>query len=689
MGNKIRVYHLAAELGMTTRELLELLEEEGIPVKSHASSLDEDVAGLVRDHVVSQRRLDQDEAGNESEIDSDSLDTEESSEPMAGAVSEAEGSAKTKEVHLKPPVKLRDLAEALDCKPNQLIGELMGMNIFATINQVLEPETAHNLCRKHGYEFIPEKREKSEKAERKKKISISSSKEPVSRGKTVGDKPRSPIVAFLGHVDHGKTSLLDRIRTTQVTVGESGGITQHIGASKVEWQGQMITFLDTPGHEAFTQMRLRGAMATDLLVLVVAADDGVMPQTVEAIKHARAAEVPIIVAMNKIDITDADPERVLIGLQQQEITPEEWGGQVGVVPVSAITGQGMDDLLERILLESELLELKADPEMPAEGVVIEAQLESGMGATASVVIRNGTLRNGDIVLCGDHYGRVKALLDEHGNRIPEAGPSCPVKILGLSGVPVAGDQLYMAGDEREAKAIAAARVGEKREEELSSRRGASLEDLFEQMSAGTRQELSLIIKADVQGSVEAIQENLGKLESNKIVLKIIHAGVGEVTENDILLAAASDAIVLGFHVRASNKVNKIAKQQGVEIRLYSIIYELLEDVKEAMIGRLEPELRESPLGKAEIREVFEVSKAGRICGSFVTEGSVRVGASARVLRQGDIIYNGQISSLRRFKEDAREVRAGFECGIRLDNFEDFEVGDIIEAFTVEKEVASL
>ena len=694
MSDRIRVYELANELGLGSKELIELLAKEGLEVKSHSSSIDEEFADLIRDHVISERRVAREEREErleaalsatapvaEAEVEGD--DEEDEDEDELDAVDEA-----AKEIHLKPPVIVRDLAEALKCKPNEIIGELMLMNVFATINQTVEPETVQKLCQKRGYTFVPEKRAKKKSG--KKAAKKASQKGRVAPKKvTEGESSRPPIVAFLGHVDHGKTSLLDAIRDTHVTRGEAGGITQHIGASEIEWQGHVITLLDTPGHEAFTAMRARGANATDIVVLVVAADDGIMPQTIEAINHSRAAGVPIVVAMNKIDLTDANPEQVLLGLQQQEVTPEEWGGEVGVVPVSAITGQGLEDLLERIILESELLELKASPSAAGEGIVIEAQLEQGMGPTASVLVTNGTLSVGDIVLCGDNYGKVKALIDQHGDRVASAGPSKPVKLLGLDGVPSAGDGFVTYEDEKEARNVAEQRISEKRLGELDNTRKASLESLFEQMTEEARKDLNLIVKADVQGSIEAINDNLGKMPSDKVELKIIHNGVGEVTENDVLLASASDAILVGFHVRATNAVNKLAKREGVQIRLYGVIYELLSDIKEAMVGQLDPELRENRIGRAEIREVFEVSKAGKICGCYVSEGVTKVGASARVLRDDDIIYNGQIQSLRRFKDDVREVRQGMECGIRLDNFEDFEVGDMIEVFTVERVAAKL
>jgi len=431
-------------------------------------------------------------------------------------------------------------------------------------------------------------------------------------------------------------------------------------------------------------MRARGANATDIVVLVVAADDGVMPQTIEAINHARAAEVPIIVAINKIDLPSANPEKVMLQLQEQGLQPEEWGGDVGVVKVSAITGEGIDELLERILLEAEMLELRANPDLPGRGVVIEAQVERGLGPTASVLVRNGTFHVGDPVLCGEYWGRVRALLDHQGKRVKKAGPSMPVKLTGLSGAPKAGEIIEVVESEDIARRKAEERAEELRESEATAAPRASLDDLFRQIEEQQKDELKLIVKADTQGTVEAICDALKKLEHEKVRISIIHAAPGEVTENDVLLASASDAIILGFHVRAMPGVNKVAKQEGVEIRLYSIIYELLDDVRDAIRGRLQPEKREVLLGKAEIVQVFQIRRAGKICGCIVHEGTVRVGANARVLRGDDVIYNGSIASLRRFQDDVREVGAGLECGIRLDNFEDFEPGDVIEVFQYEE-----
>ncbi len=681
---KIRVYELARELGLTNKELLSILAKEGFAVHSHSNNLDADDADLIRRQVIAERQKERDET------DKSSIpavpDPVEIKEKTAALPADATAAVKktSKEIHLKTPITVRDLAEALDKKPNELIGMLMTMNIFAAINQVLDIDKVEKICERYDRKFIRERREKPQE----KPSSPSSGKAGESSStprKTVG---RPPVVVFMGHVDHGKTSLQDYIRKTKVTVGESGGITQHIGASVAVVGEQTITFLDTPGHAAFTAMRARGADATDIAVLVVAASEGVMPQTVEAINHAKAAEVPIIVAMNKMDLPGANPDKVYLGLQQNGITPEEWGGDTAVIPVSAITGEGIDNLLERILLEAEMLQLGADLNSPFEGLIIEAQMEGGMGPTAHVLVRNGVLRVGDSLICGQAYGRVKALLDNFGKRLPKAGPSTPVKIMGLSSVPDAGSVIRSCANEREAKSLAEAEIASSREGALQVEQTLnlnSLEDWFTSRASTTeKQELSLILKTDVKGSQEALADSIHNLKSDKISAKIVHSGVGEITETDVILATASQAIILGFHVRAMPGVNRLAKQNGVDIRLYSIIYELLDELQDAMRGRLTPEIKEQTLGNAEIMQVFNISKAGKICGCRVTSGVIRVNAKAKVYREKELIYHGQVQSLKHFRDDVKEVKSGLECGIRLDNFEDFEVGDRVEVFSVQE-----
>lgn len=686
---KIRIYELSKELGINNKDLLDRLHQEGFTnIKSASSGLEEAEAELIRQLFADEQA--------EAATDNATAEVAPEETPVAEETKQT--------IVLTQPVIVRDLAEKLNLRPNELISELMLMSIFATINQQLDKNIVEKLCAKHGVDFTfeapkvaePEPQAKPQQQaqtpQSNKKNKNKNKNKHQNNGNNAVEEMRPPVVVFMGHVDHGKTSLQDYIRKTRVTAREAGGITQHIGASVVSHCGQTLTFLDTPGHEAFTAMRARGANVTDIAVLVVAADDGVMPQTIEAISHARSAGVPIIVAMNKIDKPQANPDKVLIGLQRQNVHAEDWGGDVGVVRVSALTGEGIGDLLDRILLEAEMLELKAHPNAPLEGQVLEAQLETGMGPTCSILVRNGSVHVGDIVLCGEFYGKVRALINEQGQRVKFAGPSTPIKIMGLNGVPNAGDIITTVSDEREAKRIAEEQIQLNRESQLSVSRQTSLDDLFKQMQEDSKKELKIILKADVKGSLEAIINQIAKLEtevSHKILLNVIHGNVGEISENDVLLAAASDAVILGFNVKAMPDIRRLAKTKGVEINLYSIIYELLENLENAILGKLDPETKESLLGKAEIIQIFESSKAGRICGCRATEGLIRVGAKAQVFRDHEMIYNGLIKSLRRFKDDVKEVRQGFECGIRLDNFEEFEEGDIIKVFSVEKVAATI
>lgn len=670
---KIRVYELARELGMNNKDLLSLLKEEGFEVRSHSSTVDAEDADLIRRQIIAERQQ-QEEETLQVIAETPELVAEEDSAEAAD-----DDAKPMPELHLKTPITVRDLAEALHKKPNELIGMLMTMNIFAAINQVLDVELVEQICERHKVKFVRERREKPQEKPAKDTTQAAAKSRPR---KKVG---RPPVVVFMGHVDHGKTSLQDYIRHTRVTKGESGGITQHMGASVAQVGEDSITFLDTPGHAAFTSMRARGANATDLAVLVVAATEGVMPQTVEAINHIRAANVPIIVAMNKMDLPAANPDKVMLGLQQNNINPEPWGGDTAVVPVSAVTGEGIDDLLERILLEAEMLELNADLNAPFEGLVIEAQMESGMGPTANILVRNGVLKVGDCLLCGETYGRIKAIIDTHGKRLAKAGPSTPVKILGLSGVPDAGDPIASCPNEQQARSLAEEARDKAHAASLQVERTVNLnnlDDWFNKQKGDEKPVLPLILKTDVRGSLEALSDSIHNLKSDRVSVNIIHGGVGEITESDVVLAQASEAVILGFHVRVMPGVRRLAKQKGIDIRLYSVIYELLDELKEAMRGRLAPEIHETPLGEAEILQVFNVSKAGRICGCRVQSGVIRVNAKAKVYRDKELIYHGQVQTLKHFKEDVREIRAGFECGIRLDNFEDFEVGDRIEVFSI-------
>ena len=589
-----------------------------------------------------------------------------------------------REVHIKTPIVVKALAEAIGRKPNEVIMSLMMMNVLANINQTVESDVAQKLAEKFGCKLIVDHRDKDLHM---LKNEVEETVAPEDRVYVCAEselKERPPIVTFMGHVDHGKTSLQDCIRKTHVTASEAGGITQSIGASVVNLDGKNITFVDTPGHEAFTQMRARGANVTDIVVLVVAADDGFMPQTIEALNHAKAAKVPIIVAVNKMDLPEANFDRVLRNMQEHDLMPEDWGGQTAAIKVSARTGAGIDDLLERILLEAEMLELKANPKNPAQAYVLESELEQGLGATANVVVKNGTLRVGDAIICGQYYGKVKSLIDSRGHRVPLAGPSTPVKVVGLSGVPPAGTKLAVCESLAVAKSLGETREAENRLEVLSAKPvAAGLEALFSQMEEGKRNDLKVVVKADVRGSTEAIVESLKKKTNPKISIEVIHSDVGAITENDVMLASSANAIILGFHVRVNPGVNDLAKKERVEIRLYSIIYELLEDIDDAMAGRLEPEKREKELATVRILKIFHLSNGSDICGCIVEKGIAKVGAKARVFRGKELLFNGEVRSLRHLKDDVREVRAGMECGIRLDNFADFDEGDTIQLYEIE------
>ena len=682
MSSKIRVNQLARELGMESKELVDFLQKEGFAVRSHSSTLDEEEAELIRKQIYNSRKEAQDARRQKAAPAPAAQDAPAEEEPAEDVEDEDEGDGS--EVRLKTPVTVRDLATALKKKPNELIIQLMGLNIFAAINQVLDIEVVEKICEKNGKKFVQERREKGNHPVFERKASAIAA--AANAGRTRNKVGRPPLVVFMGHVDHGKTTLQDYIRKTRVAAGEAGGITQAIGASVAQYGDQTITFLDTPGHAAFTAMRARGANATDVAVLVVAGPEGVMPQTVEAINHAKAAGVPIIVAMTKCDLHGCDKDRLLRQLQENGIQPEEWGGDTAVIPCSGITGDGVDELLERILLEAEMLELNADPDAPFEGLVIEAQMEAGMGPTANILVRNGVLRQGDWFSCGSTYGKARALLDTHGKRLAKATASTPVKIMGFNGVPEAGDRVVWQPDEKSAKAAAEEELQRKRLEAISAPRATSIEELIKQMNEGASSvvELNIVLKTDVRGSLEAISDAVSAIKSNKIAVKIVHGGVGEVTDSDVVLAAASKAIIVGFHVRVMPSVNRTAKQKGVEIRLYSIIYDLLDDIEDVMRGRLTPEIRETLVGEAEIAQVFNITKAGKICGCRVTSGTIKLNQKAKVFRQKDMIYSGLVASLKHFKEDVKEMRAGQECGIRLDNFEDFEVGDRIQVFAVEK-----
>ncbi|WP_440996936.1 translation initiation factor IF-2 [Arhodomonas sp. SL1] len=574
-----------------------------------------------------------------------------------------------REVEIPESITVGDLAQRMSVKAADLIKEMMKQGVMATINQVIDQETAVILVEEMGH------KPKIVKENAAEEEILAQVEEP--EGKRV---PRAPVVTIMGHVDHGKTSLLDHIRRTKVASGEAGGITQHIGAYHVTTDQGMLTFLDTPGHEAFTAMRARGAQVTDLVILVVSADDGVMPQTEEAIKHARAAGVPVVVAVNKIDKPGADPDRVRQELTQFEVIPEEWGGETQFVNVSAITGEGIDALLEALLLQAELLELTAVEDCAANGVVIESSLDKGRGPLATVLVRNGILHTGDVILSGTEYGRARALLNEAGQRVDEAGPSTPVVVLGLSGLPEAGDEVFVLEDERKAREIAESRQEKSREKRLQAQKAAKMDELFSQMGEGEVKTVNLVIKGDVQGSVEALTQSLQNLSSDEVKIKVVSSGVGAINEGDVNLALASEALLIGFNVRADGKARKLAEENQVELHYYSIIYDAIDQLRNAISGMLEPEIREEIIGVALVKDVFRSSKLGQIAGCLVEEGVVRRSNPIRVLRDNVVIFEGALESLRRHKDDVNEVRAGTECGIGVKNYNDVKIGDQIECY---------
>ncbi|HKT36698.1 MAG TPA: translation initiation factor IF-2 [Nitrospira sp.] len=585
-----------------------------------------------------------------------------------------------KSVKLTPGMTVKEFAELIGQRPADIIRKLMDMGQMLTFNQPMHVEAASMIAEEAGVKL---------------EITVEKAGEDLLEDITqvqgeVRLEPRPPVVTIMGHVDHGKTSLLDAIRETKVAEGEAGGITQHIGAYTVSVHGKQVTFLDTPGHEAFTAMRARGAKVTDIVILVVAADDGVMPQTVEAIHHAKAAGVPLIVAMNKIDKPSANPDRVRNALSEHGLISEAWGGDTIMVEVSAKQKTGLDQLLEMILLQAEVLELKADPHQLAKGAVVEAKLERGRGPVATVLVQSGTLHVGDVFVVGAFSGKVRALISHTGAKVQEAGPSVPVEVIGLPGVPSAGDVFQAVKDERIAREIADDRAHKQRAAELAGAGKVSLDDLFAKIQEGSVKELSLVIKADVQGSSEALANAVEKLPTDVVKLRVIHNGVGGITESDVLLAAASNAIIIGFNIRPEPKASDLAEKEHVDVRLYTIIYDALNDIKAAMEGLLEPTLKERVLGRAEVRQVFSVSKAGTIAGSYVIDGTItRASAGVRVIRDNVVVYQGRLGSLRRFKDDVREVQQGYECGIGVENFSDIKTGDVIEAYAIEKIAAKL
>jgi len=592
--------------------------------------------------------------------------------PMGQKTQITTAKAIKRRVKIDETIVLSDLAKRMGIKASEMIAKLMGMGVMATVNQTIDYETACLVAAEFDYEIEKASFEEEEIL----KVTVADDPEKLA--------PRPPVVTIMGHVDHGKTSLLDVIRKTSVTSGEAGGITQHIGAYTVTTEKGKITFLDTPGHEAFSAMRSRGAQVTDIVILVVAADDGVMPQTVEAVNHSKAAGVPIIVAVNKMDKPEANPERVTRQLSELGIVPEDWGGENIFVQVSAKAKTGLDELLEMILLQSEMLELKANADKLALGHVVEAKLDSGRGPVATVLVKEGTLKTGDPVVCGVHYGKVRALLDDLGRKVEIATPSMPVEIIGLSGVPMAGDEMVAVKDEKDAKQVSQHRIQKQRSKDLAKTSRLSLDKLFEKMQEGEVQDLNLIIKTDVDGSMEAIRDSLLKLSNVEVKINIVHAATGTITESDIFLAAGADAIIIGFNVRANAKVQEMAAEEHVDIRYHNIIYNVIQEIKDAIVGMMKSTFEEHIMGRADVRQTFHVPKVGTIAGCYVTDGKFERGQLTRLLRDGIVIYEGKNLSLRRFKDDVKEVQSGYECGVSLENYNDIKVGDVLECYYLEE-----
>ena len=639
---KTRVYQIAEEVGMSNKDILAKIKELGIEVENEKSELEEDDVELILDLI------------------------------------KEENSGDSNTITVEGALTVQQLAESLGKPATEVIMKLMKMGTMASLNQEVSFEVASQVASEYGFTLEVGGQEENSEEEIEALMEIEEDREEDL-------KPRPPVVTVMGHVDHGKTSLLDAIRSTHVTNSEAGGITQHIGASEVSINGQKIVFLDTPGHEAFTAMRARGAQVTDIAILVVAADDGIMPQTIEAINHAKAAGVPLIVAINKIDKPSANPDKVKQELSEQGLLVEDWGGDVIAVPVSARQKTGIDTLLEMILLVAEMEELKANPDKRAVGTVVEAELDKGRGPVATVLVQGGTLKVGDPIVCGVACGKVRAMINSKGKRVKTAGPSTAVEILGLSEVPQGGDQFVAVPSDKVARNIAEKRQQIAREEMLKSNQRMSLDQFFDQMNEGQVKDLNVIIKADVQGSVQAVKQSLEKLSNDEVGVRVIHGGVGAINESDVTLAAASNAIIIGFNVRPVSGAESLAEKENVDIRSYTIIYKAIEDIQAAMSGMLDPEYRDEDTGKAEIREVYKISGVGTVSGCYVTSGKIFRNGKVRIVRDGIIIHEGEILALKRFKDDVKEVNSGYECGMSFVNYNDIKVGDIVEAY-ITKEV---
>ena len=655
-----RVHELAKEYNLTNKELIALLEEHGVRVKNGMSSLDSDTVALIESEL----------AGEPSEA---AVPTPENAVENA---SESEETDTTDGLQVVEGTTVADLATSLELQPSVLIMRLMKLRVMANINQRLDYDTLVMLGEHLNFQAV-----RSKTLEEELLTEIPDDPESL--------QPRAPVVTIMGHVDHGKTSLLDSIRQSNISESEAGNITQHIGAYHVKLKGGSIVFLDTPGHAAFTAMRARGAQVTDIVVLIVAADDGVMPQTIEAISHAKAAKVPIVVAINKIDVPGARTDYVKQQLAEQELLPEDWGGQTICVETSAIDGTGIDFLLEMLLLEAALLELKANPNKLARGVVIEAEVDKGRGAIATVLVQSGTLRVGDVFVSGRYSGRVRAMMDNFGKRMKEAGPSFPVEVLGFTGVPEAGDRFYVVESDKDARTISETRQDQYRNEKLGANSHVSLDNLFQQIQEGEIKELNVVLKGDVQGSVQAVASSLLELSTDEVKINIIHQAVGGVTETDILLASASDAIVVGFNVHPTTEAVQAKETEGIDVRTYNVIYNLISYIRSAMEGLLDPEVREVVIGRAEVRELFRVPRLGLVAGSYVNWGRISYNQPLRILRDNRLIHEGKVNSLRRFKDNVNEVQANYECGIGIETFDDLKVGDVLECYVHEQVARSL
>ncbi|WP_346885288.1 translation initiation factor IF-2 [Clostridium sp. UBA4395] len=687
--SKIRIYELAKELEVTNKELISVLMEEfGVEAKNHMSVIDEEDADLIKELYEEQKK----EAAEKKEIieEYESKINEDISKQQRKNSKMRKGGNKRNEekvdetpdevIEMEQTIVVKDLADKLKKPVVEVIRALIFQGVMASVNQEIDFNTAEKLVDSFGSIAVLKEQNVGDIA-KEQEDEIDEIEDEASEAK---ETKRPPIVTVMGHVDHGKTSLLDAIKKSKVTATEAGGITQHIGAYTVDVNGERITFLDTPGHEAFTSMRARGAQVTDIVILVVAADDGIMPQTVEAINHCKAAEVPMIIAINKMDKESANPDRVKQELTEYGLVSEDWGGDTICVPVSAHTKEGLDNLLEMITINAEMLELKADANRRAKGTVIEAKLDKGRGPVASILVQNGTLKSGDSIIVGTTYGRIRAMIDDKGKTTKAAGPSMPVEILGLSEVPAAGDRFTVVRDEKTARIMAESRKEKIRQEHFQTSNRVSMENLYNQIQEGKVKELSVIVKADVQGSAEAVKQSIEKLSTDNVKVRVIHGAVGAITETDVSLAYASNAIIIGFNVRPDNNAITVAERDNVEIKTYRIIYDALDDIKSAMIGMLEPEYKEVITGRCEARQVYKISNVGTIAGCYVLNGKITRNCKVRVLRDGIVITESTLASLKRFKDDVKEAAAGYECGLSIEKFNDIKEGDIIEGYIMEE-----